>query len=749
MSLPSVRRLVAERVDGLPPDPSAVALALTPLVGARRLSALSGVWSGTPFLLTADPQQVREHRAPPGTSGTGGDGPDRHVLRLTDVTAVLDAARVPTTRGTAVPPGAVGGGWVTLLGHALGRLSGRVRTPEPPTAGPVLPVLLAAFHDHVLRFDGTGWWAEALESGDGSAVARARALAEEARSGLERSDPPDPVPPRAPVRLEQPPDAAAHMVAVEQVVTAIRAGDIAQANVCTRFGLRLANGKGAALQAWVDLVRALGPDRAAFVSGPWGALVGASPELYLGMSGGVVRSAPIKGTRPAGDGPALLASTKDASENVMIVDLVRNDLSRVCEPGTVAVDDLLAVQAHAGVAHLVSQVSGRLLPGAGPGQVVAATFPPGSVTGTPKQRATEVTDALEPAARGAHTGAVGFLGPFLGDLAVTIRSLEVDVDGRASLGVGGGIVADSTPAEEWHEVLTKAAPLLRALGVAALETAPTTAARKGLADPAEGLLETVLAVDGRAVEVADHVARLQRSAWELTGSALDTDVRALLEEAARTAGPGAHRLRVRVPLPGAPGTNAAPALLEVEPFVRPLPVQVSPGLLLHVAPAPVHGLERHKYADRSWVGHAQQRARARLEDGPDAPDDAARPDDVVCPDDVVLAAADGTLLETTRACLLVVLRGARRPVLLTPPCDGRVLPGVTRQVCVDLAHQLGWGVQLAAVDADVLDRAQDLLTCNALRGVQWVRTLQGRVWDRPSAGAVELSQALLHRWRLG
>ena len=492
-------------------------------------------------------------------------------------------------------------------------------------------------------------------------------------------------------------------------------------------------------------MRALSPDRAALLSGPWGALVGASPELYLQIRGDEVRSAPIKGTRPAGEGGALAASAKDTSENVMIVDLVRNDLSRVCRPGTVRVEELLAVRPHAGVAHLVSRVAGQLLPGTGPGEVVRASFPPGSVTGTPKQRATEVTDGVEPAARGAHTGAVGFLGPRLQDLAVTIRSLEVGPDGTAALGVGGGIVADSTPAEEWHEVLTKAAPLLGALGLPPVRPRPATAAGKGLSDPALGLLETVLAVDGRAVEAAEHVARLRRSVWELTGAAPADDVEGLLGDAAREAGRGAHRLRVRQPLldgavPGRP-------VVEVLPAERPQPVDSAAGLVLGVAAAPAHGLERHKYADRAWLDAARAEGLAGC---PDA-------------DDVALRSPAGELLETTRACLLAVLPGGRplsgrpgpaqpedtRPVLLTPACDGRVLPGVTRQVLVDLARRRGWRVVLAPVDDEVLARAETLLVANALRGAQWVSALGEHRWRAPSEAAVTLSRALLVRWRLG
>ena len=706
----------------LPDDPLLVVRALADLAGSRRLSALSGGWAGGPLVLTADPVHVLDDTL----AVAGAD-----ALLLEELLTLVEDG-VPVQRGPGSGGEAVGGGWVVMLGHRLGRLLGRVRAPAPPAVGPRLPTLHAAFHDHLLRFDGTRWWAESLDPGDGSADRRADGLARAARSAW--SEQGEAAAPRhrgatALLRLE--PDAAAHMAAVERVVTAVRAGDIAQANVCTRLGLQLPDGGPAAVRAWATLVAGLHPDRAALVTGPWGALVGASPEVYLSLAGRRVTSSPIKGTRPAGDDTALRASAKDTSENVMIVDLVRNDLSRVCEPGSVRVEELLVVRAHTGVEHLVSRVAGTLLPGTGSGAVLRATFPPGSVTGTPKQRATEVTDGVEAAARGAHTGAVGLVAPGGTELAVTIRSLEVAPDGSAALGVGGGIVADSTPAEEWHEVLVKVAPLLAALGVDPLRPAPSTAASKGLADPSAGLIETLLAVDGRAVEVADHAARLRRSTWELTGRSLTVDVEGLLANAAATAGAGAHRLRVRTSLSGrTDDADPGSVVVEVEPWHLPVGLRRQRGLVLGVVDAPPDGLERHKYADRSFLDAAT--AGPRGADGVD---------------DVAFRARDG-LLETTRACLLAVVPGPVAAVLVTPARDGRVLPGTTRQVLIDLALQRGWDVRLGPLDEELLGAADGLLACNSLRGAQWVREVGDHRWAAPAPALVELADALLRRWRL-
>ena len=198
-------------------------------------------------------------------------------------------------------------------------------------------------------------------------------------------------------------------------------------------------------------------------------MVSLSPELFLARHGRTVRTAPIKGTLPrrgpsdAGNAAALLSSVKDVAENVMIVDMARNDLGRVCTTGSVTVPQLLEVQPHPGVWHLVSTVAGQLTPTTGDAALLAATFPPASVTGAPKHRALEVIAALERAPREVYCGAVGMASPVAGtELNVAIRTLEFHRD-RVWFGVGGGITADSDADAEWAECGTKAAPLLALL----------------------------------------------------------------------------------------------------------------------------------------------------------------------------------------------------------------------------------------------------------------------------------------------
>jgi para-aminobenzoate synthetase component 1 len=194
--------------------------------------------------------------------------------------------------------------------------------------------------------------------------------------------------------------------------------------------------------------------------GPGWAVIAASPELFLARRGRRLVTAPIKGTRPAGID---VVGEKDSAEHVMIVDLERNDLARVCEPGSVHWPELMAQRELAGVTHLVSEVEGTLRPGSRIGDILSATFPGGSVTGAPKLAALDLIAALEPVGRGASMGALGVVRPN-GDfeLALTIRTLAVAA-GRIHLWVGGGIVWDSDPEDEIEESWVKARPILAAL----------------------------------------------------------------------------------------------------------------------------------------------------------------------------------------------------------------------------------------------------------------------------------------------
>ena len=266
---------------------------------------------------------------------------------------------------------------------------------------------------------------------------------------------------------------AEYAAAVESVRSAIARGDVYQVNLVQHLSAPFA-GDPPALATALAPLRPLAPRP--LIGDGW-TIVSASPELFLSRRGRRVRTMPIKGTRPAGDAADLVASPKDAAEHVMIVDLERNDLSRVCEPGSVRWPTLMSPEEMAGVEHLVSTVEGTLRENIGLAELLQATFPGGSVTGAPKIAAVDLIGALEPVGRGASMGALGWVrGNGDLELALTIRTFAV-AEGRIHFWVGGGVVWDSDPAEEVEESWTKAAPILNAIG-ASIHPEITVGARR-------------------------------------------------------------------------------------------------------------------------------------------------------------------------------------------------------------------------------------------------------------------------------
>jgi para-aminobenzoate synthetase component 1 len=262
---------------------------------------------------------------------------------------------------------------------------------------------------------------------------------------------------------------AGYLDAIARVREYILAGDIYQANLSQRLEAPL---RESTWELYLRL-RAQNPAPfAAFLDFPAATVLSASPERFLRVDvDGAVETRPIKGTRPRGVGPehdaalglALSESAKDRAENLMIVDLLRNDLSRVCSPGTVRVPELFALERHPTVHHLVSTVVGTLAPGTDALDLLRAAFPGGSITGAPKVRAMEIIAELEPSRRGVYCGSVGYWS-VTGELdtSIAIRTF-VALDGRVYFSAGGGIVADSDPEQEYRETLDKARALIDAL----------------------------------------------------------------------------------------------------------------------------------------------------------------------------------------------------------------------------------------------------------------------------------------------
>ena len=449
----------------------------------RAPDALFALWADDPYMAFLDGAASADPR---GRFSYLAVEPFR-ILAAADGKVSVDGLPVPGDPFTVlerelaryrIEPGAApvpfAGGAVGFLGYELGRCLERL--PARHGNDLAIPDMVVACYDVVLAFDQAEQRAWILSSGlpaDGTiaraarAEGRARAIAKKLRRPVEIAA----AGPRSPVGWTPELTPQDYQARIRILLEHIRAGDIYQANFTARHLIPRPPGKAA------DLYRALrrsspAPFAAYLACGPRLAIASASPERFLSVDAdGRIETRPIKGTRPRGRDEAedrhlaaeLAASAKDQAENLMIVDLMRNDISRVAEIGSVAVPSLCAIESFPSVHHLVSSVVGRLRLGAGRIDLLRATFPGGSITGAPKLRAMALIDAVEAARRGPYCGSIAWFG-FDGamDSSIVIRTLTVTPE-LVVAQAGGGIVADSDPAAEYEEMLVKIRPLLRAI----------------------------------------------------------------------------------------------------------------------------------------------------------------------------------------------------------------------------------------------------------------------------------------------
>jgi len=402
----------------------------------------------------------------------------------------FDAARLPVRPAEA----AYLPGWIGYFGYEVGRLIERL--PGAAVRDTALPDMHLAFYDCLLVYDAVkkSWQLVELvfdrpPAGSGQAAAELMEIVAAApRTAFEAC--PAPVE-HADAKADGEAAAGAsnfkpdeYRQAVAKCIEYIAAGDIFQVNLSQRFAFTDAPEP---LAIYTALRRRNPAWYAAYLSfvsqGRRCAVLSSSPELFLRLRGGRVITRPIKGTRRrVGDGRIdaaaradLLASPKDNAELAMIIDLLRNDLGRVCEYGTVRVAERRRLETHPTVFHLVGTVEGRLCGAVGPAELLRATFPGGSITGAPKIRAMEIIDELERVARGVYTGCIGHVGVD-GSCEWNIAIRTMVCDGQtAYVQVGGGIVADSSPEAEYVETLDKARAMTEAISIAAAKAQPAKA----------------------------------------------------------------------------------------------------------------------------------------------------------------------------------------------------------------------------------------------------------------------------------
>jgi len=646
---------------------------------------------------------VRAMRDEPGLCALIGDWYDGGAIIAYDPVRTADDPFVAVDDLPAADGEGFGGGWIGYLGYQLAR---RVeRLPAAPPRPTPLPDFHLAYYDHVLRYDAatTRWWFEAFatagreEELDGE-YDRLRRLFDVVRP--ERR-------PYAVSSFAMIPAPKRHRSVVASTLDHIGAGDIFQANLCTRLEAVF---DGDPLDAFCAGVDALHPRFAAYVTTPDGAIASLSPELFLRRTGREVRTSPIKGTAPLDSDPRdLAASWKDRAENIMIVDLMRNDIGRVCLPGTVWVPDQPRTERHTGVWHLISDVVGRLDEGVGDGDLLRATFPPGSVTGAPKVRAMEIINALEQTGRETYTGAVGYVSPTAGlELNVAIRTFEFR-DDSVWLGVGGGIVADSRPDDELREVLVKARPLLDAIGAdldvqmpssGGEPTAQGRSASRVHADamsdrtppnPDEGVFETLYVDDGRVPHLGPHLRRLAASFETLYGRSLPEGLPERVTAAASNL-PGPHRMRIALR-----PADAYESITATELAGAPQPWRLVPAVV-------DGGLGAHKWCDRGVLDVIEP-----------------EPGTWTANRDALVVDVDGSVLETGRGSLFIVDDHG----VHTPEADGRILPGTSRRRVLDLLADAGIPAYERRIELDEIADAQEVFVTNAVRGAVRVEDCAG------------------------
>ena len=524
-------------------------------------------------------------------------------------------------------------------------------------------------------------------------------------------------------------DRPGYIATLEKIKAYIRAGDIYQVNMSQRFE---GGFSGDPYALFLSLFNANPAPFFAYVQAGSHQIVSTSPERFLKMEGHAVEARPIKGTRPRGKNSAeddalrqeLSESPKDDAELSMIVDLMRNDIGKVCRAGSVAVTQHKRVEAYQNVFHLVSIVEGELDAGTDAVDLLRATFPGGSITGCPKIRSMEIIDEMETDRRHVYTGSIGYVS-FHGtmDLSIAIRTATV-CEGRVMFSVGGGIVYDSDPAAEYQETLDKGETLMNAFtgnaagrqsqGQGAIwvdgrlrgsDTASLPVMSRGVQYGA-GLFESLRVEKGSAPFLSRHLSRLQRSATALFGLPLpDFTWEVIIAQLVEANGLAGETAAVKIMVgQGVEGSKACHVALTARPYTHRLKALGKPGLSVVTFPSPrTSPLADHKSLNYLFSLKARDYAVG------------------LGADEALLLNGDGSASELSTANI-IALSGDR--ALL--PASGHVLPGVMQSLVIPYLTASGYRVAVERLGVGDLHAMDGLIATNALMGAVPIMDLDGK-----------------------
>jgi para-aminobenzoate synthetase component I len=543
-----------------------------------------------------------------------------------------------------------------------------------------------------------------------------------------------------------------YMAAVEAIKDYISAGHVYQVNLSQRFEMAF---KGDPYRLFQRLYAMNPAPFFAYIRAEDHAIVSTSPERFIKQAGNRVETRPIKGTRPRGESAEadeafrqeLLSSRKDDAELSMIVDLLRNDFGKVCSAGSVRVTGHKRLEAYRNVYHLVSIVEGTLMPDRDAVDLIRATFPGGSITGCPKIRAMEIIDELEPTRRHIYTGSIGYIGFHeTMDLSIAIRTATV-LNDRLVFSVGGGIVFDSNPADEYEETLHKGRTLMTVLrapdkqkidgkeaagspivwlngALQRMEEAMVPVSDQGLLY-GYGFFETIRAVKGHPRQLQSHMDRFERTWRSLFGTCPpDLTWADIIAQVLHRNGLGESVAAVKIL--ATRGDREAPPynyqlLVMARPYTHRLEGNKEAGLHLAVYPeARLTPLADHKTLNYLYYLKAGHWAKAQGAD------------------EALILNPDGSVSETNTAGILAVMGGT-----VIQPVSDHVLPSVMQQQVCRLMTDWGYTVEKRRLTPQDLKTADEVLSVNALMGAVPVIAIDTLIMRIPTDLSARINREVL------